>query len=110
MMKRLFFCLAAVLSLAACRSGSRQERPDFVSATSVRPASYAGHTPRFKALLYYSDAVEEAHQQFAHQSIEFFHKLTYGEGWILDVSKTLEGDLSGYDVIIMPNVAPSSLR
>ena len=100
--------LFGLLLAAACGSRTRQERPEFVSATAVRPASYAGKTPRFKALLYYSDYVEEAHQQFAHQSVEFFHKLTYGEGWILDVSKTLEGDLSGYDVIIMPNVSPSS--
>lgn len=100
--------LFGLLLVAACGSRTRQERPEFVSATVVRPASYAGKTPRFKALLYYSDYVEEAHQQFAHQSVEFFHKLTTGEGWILDVSKTLEGDLSGYDVIIMPNVSPSS--
>jgi type 1 glutamine amidotransferase len=52
--------------------------------------------------------VEEAHQQFTHQSMEFFHKLTYGEGWILDISTTLDGDLSGYDVIIMPDVSPSA--
>ena len=100
--------LFGLLLVAACGSRTRQERPEFVSATAVRPASYAGKKPRFKALLYYSDYVEEAHQQFAHQSVEFFHKLTTGEGWILDVSKTLEGDLSGYDVIIMPNVSPSS--
>ena len=98
------------LLLAACGSRSRQEQPEFISATAVRPASYAGNTPRFQALLYYSDAVEEAHQQFTHQSMEFFHKLTYGEGWILDVSTSLEGDLSGYDVIIMPDVSPSSPR
>jgi len=98
------------LTLAGEAAARLKGKRTFVSASAVRPASYAGNTPRFKALLYYSDAVEEAHQQFAQQGIEFFHKLTYGEGWILDVSKTLEGDLSGYDVIIMPNVAPSSPR
>lgn len=72
--------IGGILVLAACGSRTRQEPPTYVSATAVRPASYAGNTPRFKALLYYSDAVEEAHQQFAHQSEEFFHKLTYGEG------------------------------
>ena len=81
-----------------------------MSAADVRPASYAGKTPRFKALLYYSDYVEEAHRDFSHQAIEFFHRLTYGEGWIMDVSTSLleHGDLSQYDVIIMPDVAPSS--
>ena len=99
---------SGIILLAACGSRTRQEQPAFVSAMAVRPASYAGNSPRFKALLYYSDAVEEAHQQFTHQSMAFFHKLTYGEGWILDISTTLEGDLSAYDVIIMPNVSPSS--
>ena len=78
----------------------------FTSAKDVRPASYAGKEPRFKALLYYSDHVEEAHQQFAHQAIDFFKKLTIGEGFILDVDTRLPEDLSTYDVIIMPDVAP----
>ncbi len=108
---RIFSILAGLVLLVSC--GSREQGGQtaaFVSATDVRPASYAGNTPRFKALLYYSDAVEEAHQQFTHQSMEFFHKLTYGEGWILDVGTTLadKGDLSDYQVIIMPDVAPSS--
>lgn len=80
----------------------------FVSAGAVRPASYAGSQPRFRALLYYSDEVEEAHRQFSHQAVAFFRKLTVGEGFVLDVSQTLPEDLSPYDVIVMPDVAPGS--
>ena len=107
-MKRLAILAAAIL-LAACGQKTAPQST-FVSAADVRPASYAGKTPRFKALLYYSDYVEEAHRDFSHQAIEFFHRLTYGEGWIMDVSTSLleNGDLSQYDVIIMPDVAPSS--
>jgi len=79
-----------------------------VSAQAVRKASYAGNVKRFKALLYYSDNVEEAHSQFSNQAIEFFKKLTVGEGWTLDVSKDVLPDLSGYDIVIMPDVAPRS--
>ena len=107
-MKRLSL-LAAILLLSACGQKSARQAA-FVSATDVRPASYAGDTPRFKALLYYSDYVEDAHREFSHQAIGFFDRLTYGEGWIMDVSTSLldNGDLSQYDIIIMPDVAPSS--
>ena len=97
--------------LSACRSNHAvQVAADYVSASDVRPASYAGNMPRFKALLYYSDQVEEAHRQFASQAIEFFHRLTYGEGWILDVSSRLEDSaaLGQYNLIIMPNAAPET--
>ncbi len=102
---RYIFILAMVTILLASCATSRQSSH---STTSYRPASYAGDTPRFRALLYYSDHVEEAHRQFTHQAMEFFHKLTYGEGWILDKDTTLlcKGDLSQYDVIIMPDVHP----
>lgn len=78
----------------------------FVSAQAVPKASYAGKEKRFKALLYYSDKVEEAHAQFAHQAIDFFKKLTVGDGWTLDVSKDKLPDLASYDVVIMPDVMP----
>lgn len=111
MKRKLSFLFAALLLLfVSCGRGVKTPVSEFVSAADVRPASYAGNTPRFKGLLYYSDHVEEAHQQFSHQAIEFFHRLTYGEGWLMDVTTNLLefGDLSQYDVIIMPDVAPSS--
>ena len=44
--------------------------------------------------------------------MEFFHKLSYGEGYILDVTKSLAEypyeKLKEYDVLIMPNAAPWS--
>lgn len=103
---RLLVALS-ILLLHAC--GNKAGKP-FVSASAVRPASYAGNTPRFKALLYYSDAVEQAHRQFTHQAIRFFDKLTVGDGWVLQTDTTLlgKGDLSQYDVIIMTDVPPSS--
>lgn len=77
-----------------------------------REASYAGPRPRFKALLYYSEDVEPAHRQFAEQTVEFFHKLSYGEGFVYEVTKSLEDypyeRLKEYDVIIMPDAAPWS--
>lgn len=82
---------------------------------SAQDASYPGHyasAPRFKALLYYSDTAEEAHVQFAHQAIDFFRRLTYGEGWILDTTTDLDScsyeRLAEYCVIIAINAAPGS--
>ena len=109
-LSHFFPVLSAVLLFAACgvQQRSVQSRP-FVSASEVRPASYAGKEPRFKALFYYSDQVETAHRDFAGEAEEFFRRLTYGKGWTMDVSTRLlsNGDLSRYDVIIMPNAAPS---
>ena len=79
----------------------------FVSAKAVRPASYAGSQPRFRALLYYSEQVEEAHLDFTRQAITFFRELAFGRGFILDLATSLPEDLEPYDVIIMPDVAPS---
>jgi type 1 glutamine amidotransferase len=75
------------------------------------PANYA-REPRFRALAYYSEHVEEAHVEFATQAVEFFRRLNYGKGFELDVvtdfkSLTYE-KLSTYDIVIMLNNAPSS--
>lgn len=63
-------------------------------------------------MLYYSEDVEPAHRQFAEQTVEFFHKLSYGEGFVYEVTKSLEDypyeRLKEYDVLIMPNAAPWS--
>ena len=55
------------------------------------PANYA-RAPRFKALVYYTQHVEEAHVQFAEQAVQFFKKLNYGDGFVLDITT----DLSQY--------------
>lgn len=106
---RLSVLLMALCLAASCGNRSGQ-RDAFVSATAVRPANYAGNTPRFRALIYYSNHVEIAHRQFAAQAVDFFHRLTYGEGWVMDLSTDLReaGDLGRYSLIIMPNAAPGN--
>lgn len=75
------------------------------------PANYAG-APRFKALVYYSEHVEEAHVQFAKQSVRFFQRLNYGKGFNLDITTSLSDypyeKLKDYDVVVMLNNSPNS--
>ena len=77
---------------------------------SSRSANYAGNRVRFKALLYYSEHAEEAHVQFAHQTADFFRKLSHGNGFSIDVTTDFSqypyDRLKEYDVVIMPNVTP----
>ena len=69
-------------------------------------ANYA-RAPRFKALLFWQPGAEEAHVQFDKQAMEFFHKLTYGEGWTMDVTTSMEDypyeRLKDYSIIISLN-------
>jgi type 1 glutamine amidotransferase len=74
---------------------------------------YAGNyasKPRFKALVYYSEHVEDAHVKFARQAVEFFRKLNYGNGFILETATDLSSysleRLMEYDVVVMLNDAP----
>lgn len=75
------------------------------------PADYA-KAPRFKALLYYSEVAEPAHIDFANDAIDFFTKLTYGEGFILDITTSLENfdfkTIAEYSIIIDINATPNS--
>ena len=72
-------------------------------------ANYA-REPRFKALVHYEPHAEEAHVQFDKQAIEFFRKLTYGEGWLMDVTTSLADypyeKLKDYSIIISLNAMP----
>lgn len=73
------------------------------------PAAYAS-SPRFNALVYYSDKVEEAHKQFAEQAIGFIHKLSYGEGFTYTVTTSLAPymkSLDDFDLIISLNRMPA---
>lgn len=85
----------------------RNINPD--DTTDIYPANYA-KAPRFKALLYYSDKAEPAHVTFARQAIDFFHRLTYGEGYILDKTTSLSeysyDRLKDYNLIIAINTSP----
>ena len=73
------------------------------------PANYA-RAPRFKALLHYEPHAEPAHVQFDEQAIRFFQKLTYGEGWTLDVTTSLADysyeRLKAYSILISLNAMP----
>ncbi len=77
--------------------------------TNPYPASYAT-TPRFKALISYTTHAEEAHVVFARQTVGFFKKLSWGEGYILDVTTDFSQygyeKLKEYDIVIMPDGCP----
>lgn len=60
-----------------------------VQAFEGYPANYA-RFPRFKALIYYTQRVEEAHVQFAEQAITFFKKLNYGDGFFWTLLPTFQ--------------------
>ncbi|MCQ2185988.1 MAG: glycosyl hydrolase family 18 protein [Bacteroidales bacterium] len=81
-------------------------------ASVTSGADYAGNRVRFKALVYYTEHAEEAHVQFAHQSIEFFKKLAVGNGFSVetctDLCKYGSRALDRFDLIISVNAAPQS--
>jgi len=66
--------------------------------------------PRFKALAFYSEDVEPAHVEFAHDAIRFFQDLTVGEGFVFDATSQMDDlnaeKLKDYSVIIMLNDFP----
>lgn len=75
------------------------------------PANYAKE-PRFKALLYYSENVEEAHIKFAEEAKDFFTRLTDGDGYILETTSSLKDydyeSLKEFNTIIAVNISPSN--
>ena len=78
--------------------------------------SYPGHyarEPRFRALVLYDPHAEEAHVQFDEQALNFFRKLSYGEGWHMTTATSLEEytqRLEEFDVVIWLNFAPRSAK
>lgn len=105
-MTRIIITLLALLSMFCTEMYSQD-------STRKYPANYA-KAPRFKALIYYSTKVEEAHQQFAEQALTFFHKLSYGDGFTYEVTQDLsqydEKRLSEFDIQIWLNSSPSSQK
>lgn len=101
-MKRILFVITLIIG-SLCQWVWAQEA-DY-------PANYA-KAPRFKALLIYSDQAEPAHVEFARDAIEFFHRLTYGEGWIMDVDTSFEkydyDRLREYNTLIVINTMPAT--
>lgn len=83
---------------------------DGMDNNGIRPANYA-KSKRFKALMLWNPYAETAHVQFDKQSMEFFHRLNYGDGFVLDTTTTLKTytyeQLKEYSVIIALNESPS---
>mgnify|MGYP000003741710 FL=1 len=75
------------------------------------PANYA-RGPRFKALVYHTQHAEEAHYQFSLQAVEFFKKLNYGDGFVLDLTMDLSSytyeKLKEYSVVVMLDGYPNT--
>jgi type 1 glutamine amidotransferase len=85
---------------------------DEVVEAGAYTANYAGNKQRFKALVYYSERVETAHQDFARQGAEFFRRLNYGDGYTLEVTQDFSlypyEKLKEFDVVVMLNDMPGS--
>lgn len=83
----------------------------FAQAPEGYPANYAGNKKRFKALIFYTRHAEEAHVEFSLQAVEFFKKLNYGNGFILDVTQNFSDypyeKLKEYDIVVMLNGYPN---
>ncbi|MCH5224867.1 MAG: ThuA domain-containing protein [Muribaculaceae bacterium] len=98
---RVIFLLLAVIAFS-CLGISAQD--------NSYPAIYAKQ-PRFKALIYYTENAEEAHIKFARDAIDFFTRLTDGEGFILEVTTSLAtydlDSLKEFNTIIALNCSPS---
>ena len=95
--------LVAALLLALIVPAARAQ-----SLPADYPASYA-KAPRFNALVYYSENVEEAHRIFAEQAVGFIHKLSYGEGFTYTVTRSLApyvDRLAEFDVVSSLNNMP----
>lgn len=94
----------------ALRWTLKDEDEGFTPAPEPYPADYAS-APRFKALFHYEPGAEPAHVQFDRQALEFFRKLTYGEGWTMDVTTSLVDypleKLKEYSVVVSLNAMPA---
>ena len=73
-------------------------------------AGMSAQFPRFKALAFYSEEVEPAHVEFAHDAIAFFEDLSSGDGFVFETTKSMDDlnaeKLKDYSVIIMLNDFP----
>jgi len=75
------------------------------------PANYA-RAPRFKALVYYTEHAEQAHVEFSRRGVEFFRRLNYGDGFVLDTTSDMAAypyeRLKEYSVVVMLDGYPSA--
>ena len=94
----------APLRTAVCRILMRGEAAPY-------PADYAGSRVRFRALFIYDPSAEPAHVEFDRQALDFFHKLSFGEGFTYDVRTACPASLDTlrqYAVVVMLNALPHS--
>ena len=108
-MKRIFLIMSMIGLLASCASG-----PQTATAPAENdgyPGNYA-KAPRFKAIVFYSKTAEIAHVQFGEQTVDFFERLNYGDGYYLDIATDFSGydyeRLKEYNVVVMATTAPGT--
>lgn len=101
-MNRFFVVLLTAFAAFASRS-SAQTPGDY-------PANYAS-APRFKALVYYTRHAEVAHIDFAMRGVEFFKRLNYGDGFVLDTTTDMSEypyeKLKEYNIVVMLDGYPT---
>lgn len=71
-------------------------------------ADYA-KSPRFHVLFFWDPTAEPAHVHFDQQALEFFHKLSYGEGFTYEKTTDFApyvDKLQQFDLIVMLNAMP----
>lgn len=106
-MNRFFALISVLLLLPVFNAGAQS------ASVEAYPANYAKE-PRFKALICYDPSAEPDHVRFDRDAIEFFHKLSYGEGFTYDVAESLDDypyeKLKDYNILIMLNAIPSERR
>lgn len=107
-MKKVLILLSMIGLLVGCTSTQNKTQ---APAEEGYPGNYA-KAPRFKAIVFYSEYAEEAHVQFGEQTVDFFKRLNYGDGFYLDIATDFRGydyeKLKEYSVVVMVNTAPGS--
>jgi len=76
-------------------------------------ADYAGNRVRFRTLIIWDPNAESAHVEFDKQAMQFFHKLSYGRGFVYDTRTdcpTSVDTLKLYDVVVMLNTLPHNAQ
>ncbi len=103
-------CRSLLLSLLLCAFSAQAQAQDPAHAGKY-PADYAA-APRFKALVCYTHDAEPAHVEFSLRGVEFFKRLNYGDGFVLDVTTDLSQypfeKLREYNIVVMLDGSPST--
>lgn len=107
-MKKVLILLSMIGLLVGCTSTQKKTQ---APAEEGYPGNYA-KAPRFKAIVFYSETAEVAHVQFGRQTVDFFERLNYGDGFYLDIATDFSGydyeKLKEYSVVVMVNTSPGS--